>query len=219
MANLALKTKNEIFDLIKRAATELYPDADWSGLRTGSFEVRKDVRDIASNLGLVPSERAGATVTLVLVASADVTVPKGTKFETSNGEIFSTAAELVLSSAGSLTGNVIAVHADYKTTTYRARGDSGEIINLDKDNVLVDHLTVTVDGIAWTKVDNLFGLGTVTSAEATSTRVTVAPARSEGTNPKFDAISRTSFLTLEIYPASPTQQRPAEGSPKILWTT
>ena len=38
MADLSSKTKNEIFDLIKRAAQEIYPDAEWTGLRTGSFE-------------------------------------------------------------------------------------------------------------------------------------------------------------------------------------
>jgi hypothetical protein len=188
MADLAIKTKAEIFDLIRRAAEELYPDASWTGLRTGTFEwllaqivaevstlngeylelrannayletanVRKDVRDITSNLGLFPSERAGATVALSLVATDDVTVPKGSQVVTSNGEVFSTLDELVLSAAGSLTGDVNAIHADYESIAYRARGDAGEVIDLNKDDILVDNLTVTVDGVVWTKVDNLFG--------------------------------------------------------------
>jgi hypothetical protein len=188
MADLALKTKEEIFDLIKRTAEELYPDADWSGLRTGTFEwlmakvvaemsvlngqyldlrsdnaylstanVRKDIRDIAANLGLTPNERAGATVTLTFAATADATVPKGTRVVSSNGEIFSTTAALVLSTATSLTGDILAVHSDYEQITYRARGDAGETVDLNRDDVLVDQLKVFVDDVEWERVDNLFG--------------------------------------------------------------
>lgn len=188
MADLALKTKDEIFELVQRAAAKLYPDADWTGLRTGTFEwlmaqivaevatlngqyldlrsdnaylssanVRKDVRDIASNLGLFPVERTGATTSLAVVATDDVTIPKGTRLTSTNGEIFSTLGELALTAAGSLTGNVRVVHSDYEAITYRARGDSAEIIDLAKDDILIDHLTVTVDSEIWTRVDNLFG--------------------------------------------------------------
>lgn len=188
MADLSSKTKNEIFDLIKRAAQEIYPDAEWTGLRTGSFEwlmsqivaevsvlngqyldlrannaylstavVRKDVRDIASNLGLVPSERAGAETTVSVVATDDVTVPLGSRLVTSNGEVFSTLAALVLSTATTLSGSVSVVHGEYDQVTYRARGDSGETIQLFKDDVLIDNLVVSVSGDVWTRVDNLFG--------------------------------------------------------------
>lgn len=188
MADLAIKSKAEIFELIKRAAQELYPDADWTGLRTGTFEwllaqivaeasilngeylelrannaylesanVRKDVRDIASNLGLFPNERAGATVSLDIVATNDVTIPKGSQLSSTNGEIFSTLNELSLTTSTSLSGSVLAVHADYEAISYRARGDSQEVIPLNKDDVLLDRVTVSVDSEEWERVNNLFG--------------------------------------------------------------
>lgn len=188
MADLALKNKQEIAELIKRVAKELYTDKDWSGLRTGTFEwllsqivaeisvlngqyldlradnaylstatLRTDIRAIAANLGLIPGERSGATVNINMTASADVTIPKGTRLVSSSGEVFATLHELTLSTATALSNSVEAVHAEFEQVSHRARGDAGELIQLNRDDVLINNLTVSVEGQEWEKVDNLFG--------------------------------------------------------------
>ena len=184
--DFSVKTSAELFEYINQIAQELYPDEEWSGLRTGSFEwlqakitaataslvlhyldqraknayidtatIRQDVLNIAHNLGLNPRNRTGAAVTLSLVASDDVTVPKGSGFTSAAGEVFSSTADLVLSTAGSLSGDVAAVHADYSLITHRASGAIKERVELLKDDVLTESLSVTVNGTAWTKVDDL----------------------------------------------------------------
>ena len=188
MADLAQKTKEEIFELMRRAAEELYPDADWTGLRTGSFEwlmsklvaevselngyyldrradnayisstnIRRDIRNIAQNIGLTIRERAGASVSLDIVASSDTTIPIGSRFVSSNGAVFSTLSELVLESSGSLSGSVNAIHADYDLVTYRSRGDANETVRLGKTDVLPDNTTLTVDGVTWEQVSDFSG--------------------------------------------------------------
>lgn len=183
--DFAIKSADELFEYINQIAQELYTDAEWSGLRTGSFEwlqskivaavgslvlqyldlrakeayvstaqLRQDMRNIAANLGLYPRERAGATVTLSVTASDDVAIPKGTRVGTSNGEVFSTTAELALATGTSLSGSVMAVHGAYTQISYRARGDILESLELKKEDVLPDWLCVTVNGVAWTKVDD-----------------------------------------------------------------
>lgn len=185
MSDIAYKTREEIFELIKRVAQEKYPDADWTGLRTGSFEwllsqivaevsdlnryyldlrannayidsatIRKDIRDICANLGLRPTERSGAIATLTITATNDVTIPLGTRFSSTGGEVFSSLTALALSTGTSLTGQVRVVHGSHETVSYRARGDVGEQIDLSRDDVLQEHLIVTVDGVEWTQVDS-----------------------------------------------------------------
>lgn len=182
--SLTRKTKTEIFELLKKTAQDKYPDADWTGLQTGSMEwlmallvaeasdlnglyldlrannayissatVRKDIRDIASNLGLILRERSGATTTLSITATNDVTIPKGTAFSTSNGTIFSTLNALALSTSTSLTGTIQALNSEYTTRTFNALGNAGEVIELSVSNIIPGHLTVTVDSVEWSQVD------------------------------------------------------------------
>jgi hypothetical protein len=185
MADLRLKSSDEIFSAIQATALELYPNESWSGLREGTFEwllakvvaevssingqyldlralnayistaiTRRDLRNVASNLGLFPRERAGATVDLSITASADVTIPKGSEFISTSGESFCSTAALVLSTGSSLSGTVQVVHSKYQQKTVIASGNDGEVIELLKDDVLPEHVTVTVDSVEWTAVDH-----------------------------------------------------------------
>jgi len=120
-----------------------------------SAELQRTLKQIAKNIGLTVRYQTGATTTLSITATDDVTIPKGTAFVSTSGLTFSTLAELVLSSGGSLSGTVSAIHATYTQITKRAQGNQREKIFLDTDDVIPSQLTVSVDGTNWTLVDDL----------------------------------------------------------------
>ncbi len=188
MSNLALKNKNEIFELEKQSAQENYPDSSWSNLRSGSFEwlmakilaevselngfyldqraknayledanLRKAVRKIAKNLGMVVSERVGATTTLTITASDTVTIPIGSRFPSSNGQVFVSLTELLLENSNSYTGDVRVINGSYKLVNERAKGDANEEVFIAENDVLVDELIVEVNGTEWERTGDLSG--------------------------------------------------------------
>lgn len=124
--------------------------------------VRKDVRKIAKNLGLSVRERSASSVTLTITATDDVTIPIGTRFAASNGIVFVTINDLQLQTSVSLTGDVVAINADYELITYRSKGDQNEEIFLSKDDVIVNNLIVEVDGTEWEQISDI-SLATSTS--------------------------------------------------------
>lgn len=126
-----------------------------------SLESYVDTAKLKSSLRLLASlyehqitERTGATTTLSITATSDVTIPKGSRFASSTGEIFSTIDDLTLSASSSLTGNIDVVHGLYEQKTYVSSGTIEEEVTLNYTNILLDQLNVFVNGTQWTRVVN-----------------------------------------------------------------
>lgn len=115
---------------------------------------------LQTTFGLFPQERAGATTTLHLTATDDVTIPLGAAFATTNGTKFSILTGVVLNSGNSRDSTVTAIHGDYSNVTVRASGEINEKIELAVQNLLPEVLAVSVNGEVWTRVRDLFEVDT-----------------------------------------------------------
>jgi hypothetical protein len=116
-------------------------------------DLRRDIRNICKNIGLVPLELSAATTTLEFVASNDVTIPLGTRVATDSGIKFSTVADLTLSNGSSLTGSIVAVNAEHISLSFLTSGNINERLSLHTQDVVKDYITVMVNNILWNQVD------------------------------------------------------------------